>query len=605
MAEWLQQGEYANKLIHIRNEFINSSSAPEPNECNHGEEHCRSIQNKFGHLVTDDKLESLYEEEKFFLLAAPWILNLSWTCKFSKDFVTKQPSYESSYQLLHEETIRRLLGINNEEANIFQHMVYYYDLIRDLEKCPKEIPIKDISIRVRLLTAYLRLADAIHVDSSGGPTSLFYFLEHQDSPELFHWCKGRLKPMITTIPENKSVAIHFGNELKSLDPSKNVIRRIVDEIEFHVIAVKNTLVSEGITTYLSTELKFYDKGPIADTDRKELEKLLKEFSMSFPPNAGMLQKLYLESIETAVNRRGASPESIEHEITELQNIAMNTYEFRPLHIGLARLIRSLDGKMKKFNNDPKKIEMIKEWADQNKKGMKNRLDTLFQKGAKKLIKYNKFIVFGFSSTVIGVMAELQKKLRDQDSIEVYVCEAHNKSRFDSSGRIRYIDGANYSAALKKHLSKANVTLIPDITIASIFKLKSNQEWAVLFGANGITRDGKCGHTAGHLSIAIVANHFKIPVYILCDTFKIGNLDFNKKKKDDRPEQWLKTVIQWYQKGHQTNEIKNGIPHHQYEDFNLLNIRESIIDPDLLSEIITEDGAFTIDQFKEQYRELEY
>lgn len=605
MAEWLQPGKYADKLIHIRNEFINHSTTPEPNECDHGKKHCKSIQNQFGHLVTENEIEFLSEEEKFFLLASPWILNLAWTRKSSKDFDVKQPSYESSYQLLHEETIRRLLGINNEEANIFQHMVYYYDLIRDLEKCPGRIPIKDISIRVRLLTAYLRLADAIHVDSSGGPTSLFYFLENQDSPELFHWCKGRLKPMITTNPENKSVAIHFGNELKSLDPSKNVIRRIVDEIEFHVIAVKNTLVSGGITAYLNTELKFYDKGPFADSDRKELEKLLKEFSMSFPPNAGMLQKLYLESIETAVNRRGASSESVEHEITELQNIATNTYDFRPLHVGLARLIHDLNELIKKLKNDPKKIEKIKVWAEQNRKEMKNRLGTLFKKGASELVKYNRFIVFGFSSTVIGAMAELQKKLRDNDSIEIYVCEAHNKSRYDSSGRIRYIDGANYSAALKKHLSKANVTLIPDITIASTLKLKGNKEWAVLFGANGITRDGKCGHTAGHLSISIVANHFKIPVYILCDTFKIGNLDFNKIKKNDRPEQWLKTVIQWYQKGHRTNELKNGIPHYQYEDFDLLNIRESIIDPDLITIIITEDGAFTTDQFKEQYKELKY
>ena len=108
---------------------------------------------------------------------------------------------------------------------------------------------------------------------------------------------------------------------------------------------------------------------------------------------------------------------------------------------------------------------------------------------------------------------------------------------------------------------------------------------MVFGANGITADARCGHSAGHLSLAIIAQYYKIPVYILCDSYKIGPLE-TKTGNMERRDQWLKGSSDWQW--------------HQKHNFTFLNLRENIIESTLIDKIITEDGIFSIPAFKAQY-----
>lgn len=103
--------------------------------------------------------------------------------------------------------------------------------------------------------------------------------------------------------------------------------------------------------------------------------------------------------------------------------------------------------------------------------------------------------------------------------------------------------------------------------------------------NGITEEGHCGHSAGHLSLAIIAKYYQIPVYILCDSYKIGDMD-KKPGIMERKDQWLKGISQWQW--------------HQKHNFNFLNLRENIVDSSLIDKIITEEGKFTISAFKDKY-----
>src|SRR5207244_2094316 len=95
---------------------------------------------------------------------------------------------------------------------------------------------------------------------------------------------------------------------------------------------------------------------------------------------------------------------------------------------------------------------------------------------------------------------------------------------------------------------------------------------------------RCGHTGGHLSLAIIANHFKIPVYIICDSYKMG--DLKSKPSLERKEQWIKSVPHW----------RWG----PTEDVQLQNLRESVIEPELITKIITEHGIFSTPNFVDKY-----
>ena len=97
--------------------------------------------------------------------------------------------------------------------------------------------------------------------------------------------------------------------------------------------------------------------------------------------------------------------------------------------------------------------------------------------------------------------------------------------------------------------------------------------AVLFGANGISPEGHCGHTSGHLMVTIVAKHYKIPVIVIADSFKKGEIEWNPSlpRKGDH---WLTG-----QKG----VLRN------LRDLNirLVNYREDKIESGFISECIQE------------------
>jgi translation initiation factor 2B subunit (eIF-2B alpha/beta/delta family) len=127
-------------------------------------------------------------------------------------------------------------------------------------------------------------------------------------------------------------------------------------------------------------------------------------------------------------------------------------------------------------------------------------------------------------------------------------------------------------------------VIPDANIANVFLEKRAARWVVLFGANGIGPDGSMGHSAGHLTTAIVAKHYGLPVWVVSDSSKIGSLKPHPRR--EREDQWLKGMSSMMG------------PARQHIQFS--NIRESITPRELINGIVTEDGVFGSDAFAARY-----
>ncbi len=604
---WLD-GNLDERLVQIRKYIKSLDSSGSYVQCKHGDKHCKSIEDSIHHLLPEQEHWSdLKLKERFFLLASPWIMNIAWNQEIGKSetFIKSRDwlYHEIGHNFLYDKGNLGILQIDQDEARVFQYTILYHSLTKNIEECPKILTVGPERIRVRLLTAYLRLADAIHVDESGGPTSLFYYLQDPNSPELFHWIKSRLQLMIQPNPHLMTIEVYVS---RNIDFSEHLINRVLSELELHVALTKNTLTEHGITNYIYVKSKQSDT-PIPSEKKVELEKLVKEYAMSFPPNAGMLQSLYLSSVEDIARREDGKFDVVK-EIEQLQEIAKKAYQFRPCHIALHKYIGQLDAIIK-GNNKELVAQKVIEWVDRCKGERAKRLSEIYEIASEELKVFDNFLLFGYSSTVTESLGQMYKKTDNKKSINIYVCEAHNKSRFDASKRLIYIDGVNYAKKIKTNLKRAKIKLIPDITVASIFKSNQNARWVVLFGANGITPQADCGHSAGHLSLAIIAKYFGIPVYILCDSYKIGYKigELVRKKPVERKDQWLECVpcSSWYQNNELGYRYANGnalplsLPPH-YDDFDLQNLRESVIESSLIERIVTEDGSYDTRSFIDRY-----
>lgn len=579
-TNWLStpQGLKADRIRSLASALFEQMP---PDQYEHGEQHCWAMEFAIHRLIPRRYYELLKEEERFLLLTSPWILNIAWNRAWNKP-ERLDDDYLEANEYLNNPANQVDLGISPDEAKVLNFMILYHRSNKRLEDCPPELHVGPEPIKVRLLTAYLRLADAIHIDDNiSGPSSLFYFLDDPGSPELFHWFKNKLRLSIEPDPDDNTINMYVQSPIPI---SESLIQRVKEDLELHVDAVSKTLLIYDVTKYLSVNLEYLRQGPpLTDVDKNEVGRLLKEFALSFPRNAGVLQELYISSVKSAFKKSDISAPAIINEIKQVQAIAKESYSFRPYHIAFARMINEVNTLLMEDVAEGNKADALKQWADSTQRAREERLERVSEWGSNVLRDFDHFLLFGFSNTIIGTMkTTFSGNNALGNDIHIYVCEAHNKSRFDLIGRLIYVDGMNYASQLRAELPKATVTLIPDITVADVLNLKRNEgRWIALFGSDGITPDARCCNTSGNLTLAIIAKQFGIPVCVICDSYKMGNLP--PRSLSERQEQWMKSV-----------------PHWRSERVKLQNLRESVIEPEMISTIITEHGAFTTAEFRDRY-----
>ena len=109
----------------------------------------------------------------------------------------------------------------------------------------------------------------------------------------------------------------------------------------------------------------------------------------------------------------------------------------------------------------------------------------------------------------------------QDTCKLFVCECRPKSPNpfqDSIAICEYLKNTGYS-----------ISLIPDVTIGNLFS--RNQINLVIMGAHSIYyKEGKFVsyvNTCGTSMISIVAEFYKIPIYIIAESSKIIYLNDNE------------------------------------------------------------------------------
>ena len=254
----------------------------------------------------------------------------------------------------------------------------------------------------------------------------------------------------------------------------------------------------------------------------------------FHPNDDWMNNSFFESlneIRTSPSETQAIDAFLNHLLQEIQSPALSCNDIyiradnavetiiksKPNFQALKKLWELMSQKLKVLSEDQQDIaeEIISDTIEYRQKNLK-----ILSKAGKQIIKKGfNILIYSQSIQMLEVLKAVPKNI--QDTCKLFVCECRPKSPNpfqDSIAICEYLKNTGYS-----------ISLIPDVTIGNLFS--RNQINLVIMGAHSIYyKEGKFVsyvNTCGTSMISIVAEFYKIPIYIIAESSKIVYLNDNE------------------------------------------------------------------------------
>lgn len=524
----------------------------------HGPTHYRIVESRIYQLIPNGFYEKLSENERFFLLASAWLHDIGMVKgifdndKHLTDEEIRENHHIRSEKYLIEKFI--VVGVEETEKEVFGLLARFHRRRSLISECPKYLPIMGHGrIRVRLLSAYLRLADSLHIDQSRVPANLYAITLAYNIPmtSKLHWLRSMFVIGIAVDVDNKEIVVHFkyphnidawqGQNEKAIKRTlESIYEVIIQDLIDELTTVKEVLFYSDITYFLSIKMEIicveFDNQLVRD-----IKTVLNYYFLMDNPSSSALCRLVLESVRGILDAHSqggsinyeASNKAVAEFLKEIETKILIT---RQCHTGLRIFVDNIWD----FINKNKMLE-LKEWVPKIEEQLdKKRNDvrktaSFYFKWKKQQYstpkKYFDVLLYGYSELVIKslcgfrdvIVDELLKKFTTEkhsfpkihtinfeteasNFFRIFVCEGQPKNRTAWGGRIIYHDGARYSLSLAER-GFTNVYIIADAIVGSLISPETIGENTpnvdfVMVGANGFN-EKQFKHSAGHATIAAI------------------------------------------------------------------------------------------------------
>lgn len=624
ISEKLKGTIYESKLAQIRDivkkewkkfkKIKNINLYPFPS---HDHEHCASTEKMLDELIfgsdkddsrlnknVDKILAKLSQEEVFLLIAATWLHDIGMQPKLltkdENEDISDPKAAQKWFQKVRSRHAQRSAEYIDENIDKLQLNDFeYIEILKAMCKAHghrahqalNRLDWFENNVRVQLLVAYQRLADALHIPQKPDTSKFKKFLSlGVDTVSRFHWLRSRYAEKIECDPENFEIIIVLKKpgkmESKKIEPLVLLIRQTLrDELD----SVKEILSKGGVTFYSKVECVPHPKGTrMNSADQTELNLLLANLQLydtTMTPSARSVIDNVFHQINVFLGpESNPEPDAIKYLNSYLGNALKDILEQRPCYVFLRKVYILLDTILGSKENDTKKVELIRKEITDWQQKRDDAIDEIPKNAYGILADSAPVLVYGFSSTVAKCLKyylEQRKK-----SIDVYVCEARTKTIYRFNNKLYHSDCIQYAeefSEVQKDVAEAlgkkndpniqiKITMLPDACASNLFSRGRISK--VLLGANGISMAGRVGHTLGHLAIADMASAYNVPVFIVANSMKIGF--FEEKPEPERENPWLTTDLKFESK------IEEG-------NWKNCNPREDVLPPEKISRIITEQG----------------
>lgn len=489
----------------------------------------------------------------------------------------------------------------------------YHRTKNDIEECPKEYFLEKEKIRARLLASFLRFGDTLHVDSSRFDRSTYDFLQigQMDRSSRFHWIKSYIINGISLEPDKEIIRVHISipeQIKKDYEDDDDLLTENIKNLESVVTRDIFNDMHHVSKVFKDNKFPVYSE-VVAETnyipgynqeDFKVIEGIISDLGIAASPNTSKVIEKAIDSIYSICSTKYDSSDSFIHEMEQLIKHLDEIHQQKSSHVGLWKIINTIE---KIFNekiprgkrSPPSSLTLVDVENCKNEitkainsisQTRRDATKKIFSDSNKKggiLFNVDNIILFAYSEMVLNYIDRFGSQHADwKNNITIYVLECSGKRRVSSNNDIEYNDGLHYSQQLSRRGFK-NIYLLPDTSFGSLLsELKTKnaiERSIVLFGVNGINEEnGDCIHDSGHLMISIIAHNFGVKVFVIADTFKIGELkEWTKKSRfDERETPWLTTK----------RSLLKTLKHNKII---LKNYKEDLIPCNCIESIITEEG----------------
>lgn len=589
----------------------------------HGEGHCQAVDTMAKAVMRNSHI-ILNELERFLLFASIWTHDLGMIEEISADYFDQngQKASTETAREVHDEisawfinkddAIRTGfldLGVSEDALLNYIHTINiisrYHRRKYDIHACPRTRHIKNETVNIRLLACILRLSDTLHVDSSRWDRKLYRVLQigNFDRVSRMHWVKSYVVSAVHLDIKKQTIQLTIdlpeqNTRQTRLNENIEQLKLIIHENVYEdIVAVAETFRELNLPFYQLVKIDVHFV-PGFDSERKtDVEEILTDLDILLSPNTSKVIEKTLDSITalTKIDYTG-SYQRFHSQASQLILHLEQIFEVRPCHVGLGKIIEMLKNEFSELPDPTSRTSLkladsffIKILAAIKNIRNEGKASTvaIYEKAGNHLKGIEHVFLFGLSSTVSGFLDASPDRNFKHDA-NLYIFECSGKRQLTSSNKLQYCDGLQYALRLSK-LGFEKITVLPDTSFApQIGALIHHAEKdnakdptkevakhsLLLFGANGIDAEDKsCGHTAGHLMLSIVAEHYGIPVKIVADSFKEGEIEWNPLS--------LRKGTSWL------SSEKDIIKKIDDARINLISFREDRIPKSLIDEIITE------------------
>jgi hypothetical protein len=361
----------------------------------HDTRHCETVENTLHDLIPklsnpeDNKdwspRESFSDGERFFLLGSAWLHDVGNYRIFEGDDKRKDADIRDEHHIRSERFIVNnwvRCGLREHEAPAFGLLARYHRRREPLSSCPAQIELAEHgTLRIRLLAAYLRLADALHVDVTRSPAESYAIVLAYDisQAQKLHWIRSQFVTGIDVDAENHQLVVHFKQPLgrqsnttnehhaSMVAKLKHIYAQIIDDLESEVSSVQEVLVDSGISYFLTVKAEYHEV-QCSDRLNQDIDRLVEFYDILVHPSSSSLYQLVLETVSGILksigdktrfinqNRRSSLAQSstpygdshvfVLREVKDfLDRVVDQVLVSRQCHAGLANLIDDLQDKL--------------------------------------------------------------------------------------------------------------------------------------------------------------------------------------------------------------------------------------------------------------------
>ncbi len=572
---------------YVKNAWKENKGLP-PQFTMHDASHSEAVVKAVHGLIPKNKEKALSATEWFYLESAAWLHDIG-MIPSQEELARGGPVYATVRKGHHVRSAeyikkhRQELGLGETECSAITEIVQYHRKSMDIQECQEKFGAE----RLRLLAAYLRLADAIHIDKTRVEESLFkvFVSAGMDWRSRIHWLKSFLVNTVSPNHENLSIEVSLLASKKDADDIDVVATLIENEIRSELHTVKEVLIRGGVTYFLDVNTT-YGPGIQDDLRRTDVRQMVGNLLLENKASASDLADTIADTVLPILgieDKRQAYATIRTYEREVVQDLVAK----RPCHL-LAQKVGAIvseetttveseltdDEVSTKLENLEKRIQRFRDVRN-------DYLTELFQHTRGIVSDYGSILLFGCSRLVVKALEGAPDEAKKRT--EVYIAECKSKNQYSDLNELVHCDGLDYASCVKE-AGFRNVKLVPDILVGNLLSRGLVQK--VVFGANGVDLEtGKFGHTAGHLTIADLAQVHGVPVYVVVDSAKFGKIS-------ERPG--LQRDIPWV-----TGDPKALA---QLEGVELLNPREDIVPAAKVFALVTDCGVFPPTEIPERVRE---